>query len=230
MFGTIVNSIAIMVGGIVGVLLKKGISNDYKNTIMDGVALSVIVIGIINAINSENIILLISSLVIGGFIGETLAIEKKLDNLGKKLESKMKKNENGFSKGFVTASLIFCVGAMAIVGSLEAGIQGNYETLFAKSILEGISAIVFATTMGIGVIFSSIPVFIYQGTITLLAGSLSGFLTPVVINEISAVGGVLIIGIGISLLGLKKIKVGNLLPSILIPMIFYTVIAAFNLI
>lgn len=230
MFGTIVNSLAIMAGGVIGVLLKKGISDDYKTTIMDGVALSVIIIGIINAIKSENIILLISSLVIGGLIGETIAIEQKLDNLGARIESKMKNGNTSFSKGFVTASLIFCVGAMAIVGSLEAGIQGTYETLFAKSILEGISAIVFATTMGVGVIFSAIPVFIYQGIITLMAGGLKGFLTPIVINEISAVGGVLIVGIGISLLGLKKIKVGNLLPAIIIPVLYYMILTALNFI
>lgn len=230
MLGTIVNSLAIITGGLIGVLLKTGIKDNYKSTIMDGVALSVIVIGIINAIKSQNIILLISSLVIGGFIGEALAIESKLDQLGKRLELKLNRGENNFSKAFVSSSLIFCVGAMAIVGSLEAGIQGTYETLFAKSILEGISALVFATTLGIGVIFSSIPVFLYQGFITLMAGNLSGFLSPLVITEISAVGGVLIIGIGITLLDLKKIKVGNLLPAVLIPLIYYAIMNLINFI
>lgn len=160
MIGTIVNCSAIIVGGLIGVFLKKGIKEDYKNTIMDGVGLSIMVIGIINAIKSQNIILLISSLVLGGFIGEKIGIEHRLDKLGSFLETKLKKKNNGFSKGFMTASLMFCVGAMAIIGSLEAGIHGNYETLFAKSILEGISAIVFATTLGFGVIFSAIPLFI----------------------------------------------------------------------
>ena len=216
-----VNSAAIAAGGIIGVVLKKGISEEYKETIMDGVALSIMVLGVINAIKTDNIILMISSLVIGGFIGETISVEKKLDKFGDLIQSKIKNKENGFVKGFVPASLIFCVGAMAIIGSLEAGIIQNYETLYAKAILEGISAIVFATTLGIGVVFSAIPVFIYQGIITLLAANLSDLLTVEVINEISAVGGVLIIGIGLSLLNIKKIKVGNLLPGIFIPLVFF---------
>lgn len=221
MFGTIVNSIAIVVGGIIGMLLKKGIKEDYKSTIMDGIALSVIVIGIAGGISSENIILVISSIVIGAIIGETIGIENKLDDLGNKLQSKFGKGDGNFSKGFVTASLIYCVGAMAIIGSLESGIQGNHETLFAKSILDGITSILFTSTLGVGVIFAAIPVFIYQGTITLLATSVKDLLTPEVINEMSAVGGILIMALGINVLGIKKIKVGNLLPAIFIPIIYY---------
>lgn len=224
MFGTIVNSIAIVVGGILGILLKKGIKEDYRNTIMDGIALSVIVIGLMGAIKSENIILVIASLVIGAIIGEKIRIETRLDNFGNKLQSKFGKGDSNFSKGFVTASLIYCVGAMAIIGSLESGISGNHETLFAKSILDGITSILFSSTLGIGVIFAAIPVFIYQGTITLLANSIKDLLTPEVIREMSSVGGILIMALGINVLGLKKIKVGNLLPAIFIPIIYYTLI------
>ena len=227
MLGTIVNSLSIIFGGIIGLTLKKGLNANYKNTIMDGVSLTVIIIGIMSAIKTKNAVLLVLSVVIGGLIGERVSIEKKLDNLGDILESKIKTQNSGFSKGFVASTLVFCVGAMAIVGSLEAGIHQSYETLFAKSVLDGISSIIFASTMGIGVIFSAIPVFIYQGMITLLSKNLGLYLTPMVINEISAVGGVLIIGIGISLLGLKKIKVAHLLPAIFIPLLYYFIIGIF---
>lgn len=221
MLGTIVNSMAIIGGSILGVLLRNGIKDEYKTTIMDGIGLSVIVIGIMGGIKSENIILVIASIVIGGLIGETIGIEKKLDNLGDKLKGSFAKGDSNFTKGFVTASLVYCIGAMAIIGSLESGIQGNHETLFAKSILDGISAIIFSSTLGIGVAFSAIPVFLYQGTITLLSNSIKDILTPEVINEMSAVGGILIMAIGINILEIKKIKIGNLLPAVFIPLIYY---------
>lgn len=224
MLGTIVNSLAIVVGSLIGILLKKGIKDDYKITIMDGISLTVIVIGIMGGIKSENMILAISSIVIGSLIGEIIGIEKRLDKLGDKLQKSFGARDSNFSKGFVTASLIYCVGAMAIVGALESGIQGNHQTLFAKSILDGISSIIFASTLGIGVAFSAVAVFIYQGIITLLAGSVKGLLTPEVINEMSAIGGILIMAIGINVLGIKKVKVGNMLPAIFIPIIYYMIV------
>lgn len=224
MLGTIVNSLAIVVGSLIGILLKKGIKDDYKITIMDGISLTVIVIGIMGGIKSENMILAISSIVIGSLIGEIIGIEKRLDKLGDKLQKSLGARDSNFSKGFVTASLIYCVGAMAIVGALESGIQGNHQTLFAKSILDGISSIIFASTLGIGVAFSAVAVFIYQGIITLLAGSVKGLLTPEVINEMSAIGGILIMAIGINVLGIKKVKVGNMLPAIFIPIIYYMIV------
>lgn len=224
LFGTIVNGIAIVIGSLLGIILKKGIKDEYKSTIMDGIALSVIVIGITGGIESENIILVISSIVMGSIIGEAMGIEKKLDQIGYKLQTKFGRGDSNFSKGFVTASLIFCVGAMAIIGSLESGIQGNHDTLIVKSIIDGISSIIFASTLGIGVLFSAIPVVIYQGTITLLATSIKGMLTPEVVNEMSAVGGILIMAIGINVMGLKKIKVGNMLPAIFIPIIYFALV------
>lgn len=221
MLGTIVNSIAIIGGSILGILLRNGIKDEYKSTIMDGIGLSVVIIGIIGGIKSENIILVIASIVIGGLIGEVIGIEKKLDNLGDKLQKSFAKGDSNFTKGFVTSSLVYCIGAMAIIGALESGIQGNHETLFAKSILDGISAIIFGSTLGIGVTFSAIPVFLYQGTITLLSNSIKDILTPEVINEMSAVGGILIMAIGINILEIKKIKIGNLLPAVFVPLIYY---------
>lgn len=221
MLGTIVNSVAIISGSILGILLRNGIKDEYKSTIMDGIGLSVLIIGIMGGIKSENIILVIASIVIGGLIGEMIGIEKKLDNLGNTLQKSFAKGDSNFTKGFVMASLVYCIGAMAIIGSLESGIQGNHETLFAKSILDGISAIIFSSTLGIGVAFSAIPVFLYQGTITLLSNSIKDILTPEVINEMSAVGGILIMAIGINILEIKKIKIGNLLPAVFIPLVYY---------
>lgn len=224
MLGTIVNVIAILTGSLLGIIIKKGIKEEYKNTVMDGIGLAVVIIGIMGAIETNNIMLVIGSIVIGSLIGEAVDIENKLDKLGNSLQNKFSKDNSNFSKGFVTASLVFCVGAMAIVGSLEAGIQGNYETLFAKSILDGISSLIFSSTLGIGVAFSALPVLIYQGGITLLANSVKGLLTAEVINEMSAVGSILIMAIGINILDLKKIKVGNMLPSIFIPILYYVVL------
>lgn len=230
MLGTIVNSVAIIVGALFGVGLRKGIRDEYRQTIMDGIGLAVIIIGIMGGIKSENIILVIGSIVLGSIIGERMGIENKLDNLGNLLENKFGGKDSNFSKGFVTASLVYCVGAMAIVGSLESGIQGNHEILFAKSILDGISSIIFASTLGIGVAFSSLPVLIYQGSITLLANFVKELLTPEVVNEMSAVGGILIMAIGINILGIKKIKVGNMLPAVFIPIIYYILTNLANLI
>lgn len=221
MIGTIINSFAIILGSLIGIFINKGIKDEYKKTIMDGLGLTVIIIGLVGAIKTENTILVIISMVLGSIIGEAIGIETKLDNLGNSLETKVGRDNSNFSKGFVTASLIYCVGAMAIVGALESGLMGNYDTLFAKSIIDGISSIIFASTLGIGVAFSAISVLVYQGMITLLAIYLKDFLTPEVILEMSAVGGILIMAIGINILELKKIKIGNMLPAIFIPLVYF---------
>ncbi|TFZ41743.1 DUF554 domain-containing protein [Soehngenia longivitae] len=221
MLGTIVNSLTIIIGAAIGMLFKKGIKEGYKNTIMDGIGLSVLVIGISNALEFENLVVVIVSIVIGSIIGELIDINKRLNNLGDRLQSKFKNEEGNFSKGFVTASLVYCVGAMAIVGAIQSGLTGNHQTLYAKAVLDGITAIIFASTLGIGVMFSSLAVFLYQGTITIFASSLSSILTEIAINEISSVGGILIIAIGINLLGLKEIKIANMLPAIIIPPVYY---------
>lgn len=221
MLGTIVNVIAITLGSLIGILLKKGIKEEFKETIMNGIGLVVIIIGISSGIKSENMVVVIISLVLGILIGEKIGIEHKLNQLGNNMEKRFGKGDSNFSKAFVTASLVYCIGAMAIVGSLESGLSGNHETLFAKSIIDGITSIIFASTLGIGVAFSAIPVFIYQGGITLLANLAKDILTPGVILEMSAVGGIMIIAIGINILGIKKIKVGNMLPGIFLPILYF---------
>jgi len=161
--------------------------------------------------------LMIFSLVIGGILGELINIEGLLNRAGNFIEKKLVRSEGSFAKGFVTASLVFCVGAMAIVGSLEDGLTGNPEILFAKSILDGVISVVFTATMGVGVMFSAVSVLLYQGLITLLARLISPLLTTVIVSQMSLVGSVLILAIGMNLLGFIKIRVGNLLPAIFVP-------------
>jgi hypothetical protein len=225
MLGTIVNSAAIIVGTFLGILLKTGIPDKIKHTIMQGIGLSVMLIGLSMAMKTQNVIIVILSLAIGGIIGEVFAIEDRLKNAGEWLEERVGQNQGDFTRGFVTTSLIFCVGAMAIMGALESGLTGNHTTLFAKSALDGITSIVFASSMGIGVAFSALPVFIYQGLITLTAASMKVFLTDAIIREMTATGGVLILGIGLNILEITKIKVGNMLPAI-IGAVFLTVLMA----
>lgn len=227
MLGIVVNSITIILGSIFGIIIKRGIKDEYKKTIMDGVGLAVIVIGLMGAIKTENTILAIISIVLGSLFGEILGIERKLNSLGDTMEERFGKGDSNFSKGFVTASLVYCVGAMAIVGSLESGLLGDHTTLLAKSILDGISSIIFSSTLGIGVAFSAVAVFIYQGLITLLATYIKDLLTPEVILEMSAVGGILIMAIGINIVELKRIRVGNMLPAIFIPLFYYILISIF---
>ena len=225
MLGTIINVVTIILGSLVGVGLKQGIKENYKNTIMDGLGITIIVIGIMGAIKTQNVMICIGSIVLGALIGEAINIEGKLDSIGSKLETRFSKDNSNFSKGFVSASLIFCVGAMSIVGSIEAGVHGNYETLLAKSALDGITSMILASTLGIGVMFSSVAVLLYQGSFTLLSSLMGNFMSAVMINEMSAVGGILIIGIGINILNLKSIKIGNLLPAVFLPALYYIVLA-----
>ncbi len=216
MKGTIVNTAAILVGSGIGLILKNGISSKYQQTVMQGLSFAVGIVGIQMALKTQNILAVIVSLVIGGIVGEWLGIQSKLDGLGNQIEKHFKGTYGKISEGFITASLVYCIGAMAIVGSIQDGISGDASTLYAKSMLDGISAVIFTAGMGIGVALSSIPVLLYQGTITILAQYFSTLLSSDVIREMTAVGGILIVGISIILLEIKTIKIANLLPSILI--------------
>lgn len=230
MFGTIVNALAIAMGSILGVSFKGGIPEKYNKTVMQAMGLAVVLIGLKSAFQTNNILLLIFSLAIGSVLGELLRIEDMLEKLGKWLERKFQKEgtKGGISEGFVTASLIYCVGSMAIIGSLESGLTGNHQTLLAKSVIDGVSSVVFASSLGIGVLFSSVSVFLYQGFITISSSFMKDLLIPSVTGEMSAVGGLLIAAIGINMLELKRIKVGNMLPSIITPLIYYTIRIAFK--
>lgn len=227
MLGTIVNTVAIVVGSLLGLLLKGGIPQRFNDMIMKALGLSVLYIGISGSLKSTDTLLLILSLIIGAIIGELLDIDKWLNNLGQTIENRFKKLNKGGSiaEGFVSASLLFCIGSMAIVGSIQSGLEGNHEMLYVKSMLDGITSIIYASSMGIGVIFSAVAVFLYQGAITLAAGFLGSVLLEGQIANITGIGSILIMGLGFNLLGLAKIKVANFLPAIFIPIIYYIVIS-----
>lgn len=233
--GTLVNALAIIAGATVGILIKGGLPKRFEETIFSAIGLAVMFIGIGGtltgllkisggALDTQYTMMMVLSLVLGAVLGELLNIEKGLDNLGGWVKTKMPKKlaGNSFVDGFVTASMLFCVGAMAIVGSLQDGLSGNYTTLFAKSILDGISSLLLGASLGFGVAMSAVPLFIYQGGITILAQFIKPALEnyPLLIGQISCIGSILIVAIGFNMLFGKKIKVGNLLPAIFFPIIF----------
>ena len=220
MLGTIVNTIAIIAGSLLGVSLRRGISERYKETVIAAIGLAVLLIGLKSALKTDDLLLVITSMAAGAVIGEMMHIQARLEAFGHWIGDRMGRSGKGVAQGFVTASLVFCVGAMAIVGALESGLTGNHQTLFAKSILDGVTSIIFASTLGIGVIFSSAAVFVYQGTITLSAAFLKPFLTPAVVDQMSAVGGLLIVAIGLNILDITKLRLGNMLPGLFIPLVF----------
>lgn len=213
LWGTIVNGIAILVGAFIGVVIP--FNEKLRVTIMQGLGLAVVVIGLNMGLGTENVLLPIASLVLGGAIGEWVDIEKRLGGLGARLEKLWKKDSGQFTQGFLTATLVYCIGAMAILGALDSGLSRNHDVLYAKSMLDGVSAIFFASSFGVGVAFSALPVVLYQGVIALLANFLAPLLTGDVIVELTATGGMLILGIGLNILGVAKIRVGNLLPGLL---------------
>lgn len=220
MLGTIINAAAIVVCGLIGLLFKRALPQRLCETITQGLGLGVVVIGITMTIETENIMLMLLSLLFGGILGELFNIEKQLKRIGDSLEKKMKNNSNNISHGFVSASLLFCTGSMAIMGALENGLTVTVSILLSKSLLDGIFSMILSSTLGIGVVFSAIPVLLYQGSISLLAGSVKTLLSPEMITEMNAVGGVLILAIGINMLKIKELKVGNLLPAVFMPILF----------
>lgn len=229
--GTFVNMAAIFIGSLLGVRIKNHLQERYRDIMMAAVGLTTLVIGISGALTGiyriENgslkesyLIELIIFLVLGSVIGTVLQISERLDCFGERLESKFATKKGQFSQGFVTASLIFCVGAMAIMGSIEDGMNHNYTLLFAKSILDGITSLVLASTLGVGVMFSLFTVGFYQFTLTFIASLAGDFLPGEAKLLMGIVGSVLIMGIGFNLLEIKKINIGNMLPSIFLPIIY----------
>ena len=218
--GTMVNCAAIIVGCAVGLVLKKGFPEKWQETIMYGVALCIFLIGLEMAQKSQNVILVIASVVIGSVIGEMLDLDGKLNRFGswveKKLLGESQQSSGTFGKAFISASLIFCIGAMSIVGSIEDGLTGNHQILFAKAMLDCILSIIFGANMGAGVALSAVPVGLYQGAITLLASWMQALLTPDVIREVSATGGILIMAIGIVQAKLLPIRLANQIPALFV--------------
>lgn len=224
MWGTIVNVLAIVIGSLVGIKSGNFLSDSTKDTVSKGVALGVLLIGLQMAFETQQLIIVLVSMVLGGVTGELIGIERFLDRSAKFLEKRYqgKSTDKGIAKGIVTATLIYCVGAMAIMGALQSGLTGNHSILYAKSILDGVTSIVLASTLGVGVALSALPLLIYQGSITLLAHFIEPFIIEEAIVEMKAVGGLLIVAIGLNMLELTKIRVGNLLPAIIYAVVFTT--------
>lgn len=231
MTGTLVNVAAILIGSAIGLLLRRGMKKQVADTVMQGLGLCVVLIGLKEALQTENMLLVILSMVVGGVIGAVVNMERRVEQLGAFAQRIMTKKpvgdelqtDNHFAKGFVTASLVFCVGAMAVVGALNGGIGGDHSTLIAKAALDGVAAMVFSSTLGIGVMLSAVPVLLYQGGIALLGGVVAPFLSDAVVREMSAVGGLLIVGIGLNLLLEKNLKVANLLFAIFVPIVYFAI-------
>jgi uncharacterized membrane protein YqgA involved in biofilm formation len=219
LLGSAVNAAAIIIGGVAGSILKRGISERFSNLIMSSLGLLTLAIGMMFAIGTKQIMVVVFSLVLGSILGEWIDIEKRMNDLGLYVEDKLKTKEGNFSKGFVTASLLFCVGSMAIMGSLQSGLNNNHTILYTKAVMDGIFAAVFASTLGIGVALSFLPVLVYQGAITMLASVIAPYLSTAVVTEMTATGGILLLGIGLSILEIRKIKVGNMLPAIFLPIL-----------
>lgn len=219
MFAAIVNMLAIIICAILGLFFKKGLSEKAKDTVMQGTGLMIVIIGAKMAVGADNDVIVVLALAIGGLIGEALKLDVQMEHLAVKIKKLCHVNDGNFVEAFVSASLIFCVGAMAIVGSIEAA-YGNYDVIFVKSALDGIIAMVLASALGIGVAFSGAAVLIYQGSITLLAILVGSILTDTVISYLSAAGGVLIIGIGLTTAGVKNFNTVNLLPGIFLAALF----------
>ncbi len=221
LLGTIVNGLAILLGGMLGLCFKRGIPKRFEEIIMSGIAIIVGVMGIEYALLSTNFLMVIISIVIGAILGEWIDIEAKLNNLGETIKKILNSDSNTFVEGMITATLLYCVGSMAIMGSLDSGITGDHSILYTKAVMDGITTILLANSMGIGVIFSVIPLIAYQGTITILANIIEPFLETALIQEVSAVGGILLIGLALSVLEIKKVKVANLLPAMLVMVVLY---------
>lgn len=261
--GSAANAAAIVIGATFGLLLKKGIPKRFETLLMDALALVIFLIGLMTALKTQEIILMVVSLVLGGLIGELLRLEDRLLSMGKKLEARLlppvpkqvktkagpldsdrtvddssddttttidhttgKRKPGSLAIGFVHASLVFCIGSMAIIGSLESGLSGQHHTLLAKSLLDGIISIFFAAALGAGVLFSAIPVLLYEGGMTAGASALKSFLSTEMVTEISAIGGILIMALAVNMTKLKAIRVVNLLPSLLVALLWFLIRAA----
>lgn len=216
LLGTVVNVAAIAIGTLIGLALKQRLPERITSIVMQGLGLVTALIGVKMIIVTENVLVVLVSIVVGGVFGELLHIEARLDAFGAKVEAKFSREKGTFAKAFVTSSLLYCVGPMAILGALQDGLRGDYSILLTKSGLDGVASVAFASTLGVGVLFSAIPLALYQGGITVGASMLEPFFSSSIVNAMTATGGLLILGIALNILQVTKIRVGNLLPAILI--------------
>ncbi len=216
MIGTIVNIVAIAIGSTIGLLIRSKLPPRLFEIVFQVLGLFTLFLGFKMALETQRIIYVVFSLLIGGLLGELLQIEKRIDYLADILKKIIPGDNSRFQEGLITSFLLFCIGSMTIMGAIEEGLNNNPELLFTKSLMDGFSSIALSSAMGIGVLFSVVPVLIFQGGLTLLASSAQDFLSPIMISELSAVGGLLLIGLGINILEIKKIRVTNMLPALLV--------------
>lgn len=219
LLGSIVNCLAIMVGSFSGIVLRN-ITEQTKDTVTKGISLGVIALAIQMSLQASSFIIIIISICLGGMIGEFLKIEDSMTQLGLFLENRFARGNSNFAEGFVTATLIYVIGSMGIIGAIESGVTGSHQTLFTKAVMDGLMSIMLTASLGIGVLFSAFPVLIYQGAITIFASVIVRYLPKELLdslmNEISAIGGLMILAIGLNVMKLTKIRVSNYLPGILV--------------
>ena len=223
--GTVFNCLTVIIGGLIGLFAGQFIQDKTRSTIFNCLGLFTCYIGIKMTLDTKNSIAVLVSLVLGAITGEFLGLEDKLNSLGDKLRERFSKSDSKFTQGFVDSTLLFCVGAMAIIGAFNDGLRHDPEILITKGIMDGVVSVIFAGSFGIGVLFSVIPMFIYQGAFTLAASLLDSLITPEMYANISGVGGLMIMGIGLNLLGIKKIKLCDMLPGLLYVILFTKIFA-----
>jgi uncharacterized protein len=212
--GTFINAATVLAGSSLGLLLRRRFPERVQAIIFQAVGLASLVLGMDMALDSDNFLILIFSLILGGILGELADLEDRMERLGDALKRRIGSDDARFTEGLITAFLIFCIGSMTFVGALNEGLTGDRTLIMTKAILDGFTSIALASVYGLGVLFSALPLLLVQGGISLLAARFQGFFTPVLINQLTAVGGVLILGIGVNLLDLRKIKTTNLLPAL----------------
>jgi uncharacterized membrane protein YqgA involved in biofilm formation len=216
LLGTATNVAAIVLGSTLGLVLRRKLPRRITTILTQGLGLVTALIGIKMMLVTENVLVVLLSVIAGGVLGELIQIESRLDTFGVRIEKRLSRQHGTFAKAFVTSTLLYCVGPLAILGALQDGLRGDFTLLLTKSGLDGIASVAFASTLGIGVLFSALPVLAYQGSLTIGASLLAPYLTTSVVNEMTATGGLLILGIGLNILQVTKIKVGNMLPAILV--------------
>ena len=219
--GTFINILSVVIGGSIGLVIKNSVPEKYKTRIVQGIGLFTIVLGISMAIPFPNPLIIIFAILIGGLIGVLINLEKRLDNLSSSIKKKLNLKDSKFNEGLLTAFLIYCIGSMTILGAINEGVSGDNSLLITKSVLDGFTSIALASTFGIGVIFSIVPMLIFQGGLTIFASIFGNFFTESLIQYLTSTGGILILGIGINLLDIKKISVLNLLPSLLVVVLLF---------
>ncbi|MBI9052693.1 MAG: DUF554 domain-containing protein [Bacteroidales bacterium] len=216
MTGTLINAGTILIGSLIGLFLNTKLPKRFIQIVFQGIGIFTLFIGVYMAMKTNNLFYMVISIVIGGILGEWMNLEKAINNFGEKIKERFKSKNARFSEGLVTAFLLYCMGSITIVGAIEEGMGGKPDLLMAKAVLDGVSAIALSAALGVGVAFSIIPLLIYQGGLTLLAAHFGDYFAEEIITELTAVGGLLLIGLGISILEIKPLKIINMIPSLII--------------